>query len=500
MEEKRKISIRKILQMALTIVGAVGCIIAMVSASSLEGEKPLKKLPVLHIRNDRKYHSTEQRKIMDLAIYDRNVDILHTPVSRIDVHGIEQAIKSDPWVADAQVYIDIDRVMQIYVTRRVPVARIFRKDGESYYVDSTLHTMPLSDDYTYYTTVVTNAPDMGNDSAGKSILKQIVTLVKAINADSFWNAQVSQVSMDSAGMFELMPVLGNQKIKIGDTSRLKEKFGNLLAFYKNVLNRIGWDKYDVLDARFHDQVIASPSLPYNGPRDLAISKMNWITSIETTEAQKFHEDSVRAAETKIAAIAAAKAESIERAKKKAAAVAAAAAAAKAAAKAAAPKRYAGKTAKDLKKDKKKEKVDKKSLKTAAAAHKVGDKAAHTVTKAAATGKNKPAPKHDAKGTKAPPAKTAKKEPAKAVAAQKHPAKKDVVKTAQKKPGAHAASAAHPAAKASAKKAPPAKPNKKDDKKKPKTKADKEKDKKKDKKETGKHEAAGKYTYPAAKGH
>jgi len=314
--EKRKISVRKILQLLLTIVGAMGCVLAMVSASTMEGEKPLSKLPLVSISNDRKYHSLEQKKIMDLAIYKRNIDIEHTPVSKLDVRGIERAIETDPWVQNAQVYIDIERVMHIEVTRRVPVARLFRADGVSYYIDSTLHTMPLSDDYTYYTNVVTNVPDLGNDSAGIGLKKQIVRLARFINTDSFWSAQVSQIAIDSAGMFELTPVIGEQKILLGDTSRLADKFANVMAFYKNVLNRIGWDKYQTLDVRFQDQVIAAPSLPYKGPVDKAISKMNWITSIEVTEAQKRHEDSIRTEVNHQAAVAAAKAATAERAQKK----------------------------------------------------------------------------------------------------------------------------------------------------------------------------------------
>jgi len=293
MEQKRKISVRKILQVLLTVVVAVCCMSAMISASKIEGELPLKSLPVVHIKNDRKYQFIEQKEIMNLAVYNRGVDILNTPVSKIDVRGIEKAIKADPWVADAQVYIDIDRVMHMYVTQRVPVARLFGQDGNSYYLDSTLHAMPLSDNYTYYTTVVTNAPEMNSDSAGMVLKSKIVKMVRILQADKFWNAQVSQVLIDSVGMFEFVPVLGNQRIRFGDTTNAAEKLNNLVVFYKNVLNRIGWDKYEVLDVRFNNQVVASPSLPYAGPRDVAVKKMNWISSIEVTEAQKQREDSMR---------------------------------------------------------------------------------------------------------------------------------------------------------------------------------------------------------------
>ena len=113
----------------------------------------------------------------------------------------------------------------------------------------------------------------------------MLCIVRNLQADTFWNTQISQVVMDTAGTFELVPVLGNQKIVFGDTSRMRDKFDNLFAFYKTVLNRIGWDKYETLDLRFKGQVIASPSLPYKGPADKVVDKMNWINTIVAQEAQ-----------------------------------------------------------------------------------------------------------------------------------------------------------------------------------------------------------------------
>jgi len=429
-EKKRKISVRKILQVLLTFVAAAGCIVAMVSASDIEAEKPLKKLPEISIKNDRRYHSVEQKKIMELAIYAKGVDILHTPVSKLDVRGIETTIMSDPWVANAEVYIDIDRVMHINVTRRVPVARVFRADGESYYIDSTLHTMPLSPDYTYYATVVTNAPVINDDSAGRALKGQIVALCRKINTDSFWSAQVSQVALDSNRAFELMPVVGNQKVIFGDTSRMEEKFANLFTFYKNVLNRIGWDKYETLDVRYRGQVVASPMIPYSGPRDAAIKKMNWITSIEVTEAQKAHEDSIRTAQAYAIAVASAKAKAAELATKRARAEAEKKAAGKAAARTAKEKvAKAGKVEKDKKikenpktaaKNAEKAKAVKKAMQKEVVKSKVLPK--KKADKAVAHTKGKATPHHPAAK---PSSKVSPKKAAKSLKEKKKEVKKEI---------------------------------------------------------------------------
>lgn len=297
MATKRKISIRKILQVFITLVVTTGCIIAMVSASKIEDSKTVKSVAV-HIKNDKKYHFIEEKEILDLVINSRNVDIAHTPLSKLDINSMERVILADPWVANAQVFVDNNNVLELYITQRIPVARLFQQNGKSYYLDTTLSIMPLSKSYIYYTTVITNVPEQKNDSASWALRKQLISLVRMIQADSFWSAQISQVIVDSDYTFELIPVLGNHRILFGDASRMKDKLNNLFIFYKNVLNRIGWDKYEILDLRFKGQVVASPSLPYKGPVDKAVVNMNWINSIVETEARNDAMDSVHTAGTK----------------------------------------------------------------------------------------------------------------------------------------------------------------------------------------------------------
>ena len=291
MAKESKISIRKILQVLLTFVVAISCIVAMISAARIEDNKLISSVKI-NIFSDKKYHSIEEKQIMDEALNNRNIDVLHTPVGKLDMQTMEHVLKTDPWIADAQIFVDNNLVLHISVTQRIPVARFFDKTGNSYYIDTTMSTMPLSSKFVCYTPVVTNVPVFGNDSLGMSLKRKIVSMVRNIQADTFWAAQVSQIILDSDYSFEIVPVIGDQKIIFGDTSRMKEKFSNLYTFYKNVLNRIGWDRYETLDLRFKGQVIASPSLPYKGPVDKAVVNMNWVSSIVETEARK---DSARAA-------------------------------------------------------------------------------------------------------------------------------------------------------------------------------------------------------------
>ncbi len=277
MSKKRKISIRRILQLLVTIIVSAGSVIAITSASKIENAKKINGIDV-QIKND-KYHFVDKQQILDMLISNRHIDTAHLTMDKLDIHSMEKIVTANPWIADAQVFVDNSHILHVFATQRVPVARVFEQNGSSYYIDATTYTMPLSTKYVYYTTVVTNVPELRDDSMSNALKAEIITLVRHIAADTFWNAQTSQIILDSDYSFELVPVLGNQRIILGDTSRLNEKFNDLFLFYKNVLSKIGWDKYDMLDVRFKGQVVASPSLPWKAPVDKAMSNMNWVKSI-----------------------------------------------------------------------------------------------------------------------------------------------------------------------------------------------------------------------------
>lgn len=278
MSEKRKISFRKILQLLVTIIVTTGCVLAITSASRIQDKKVVSGIRIA-IRNENDCRFIDKQDVQDMLLANRHINIGSTPIAKIDLHKMEQIAQANPWISDAQVYLDNQQVLYVNVTQRVPALRVFETNGNSYYLDSSLHVLPLSDKYTHYSTIITNAPELKEDSLSKELEAQMLTLVRKIEADSFWNAQIQEIVITPDREFQLIPVMGNHRILLGDTSGLQDKLDNLFAFYQHVLNRIGFDKYQVLDIRFKDQVVASPSLPWKAPKDKAMSDMNWVKSI-----------------------------------------------------------------------------------------------------------------------------------------------------------------------------------------------------------------------------
>jgi cell division protein FtsQ len=51
--------------------------------------------------------------------------------------------------------------------------------------------------------------------------------------------------------------VGNHKIILGDCSDLEQKFKKLFAFYKDGLNKIGWNTYKTINLKYKNQVVCT---------------------------------------------------------------------------------------------------------------------------------------------------------------------------------------------------------------------------------------------------
>lgn len=265
MSEQKKISTKKVFRFLIGAVLVAVFAVALIAASRQQNNKTIKGLEV-RLNDDKELNFLQKKDIETLLLKNRNIRLTQTPVASLDLRLMEEIARTNPWVAKADIYVDNRQVLQVSITQREPVVRIFDVNGGSYYMDSALYTMPVGVGYAYAAPVFTNVPVLRNDSMNTVLRKKIAYMSEMIGRDSFWHAQVTQVEVQPDQTFVLTPLFGNQKIMVGDTDRIKDKLDNVFAFYKNVSDKIGWDKYQMLDARFKGQIVASPAIGYVPPK------------------------------------------------------------------------------------------------------------------------------------------------------------------------------------------------------------------------------------------
>ncbi|RYD51924.1 MAG: hypothetical protein EOP52_07000 [Sphingobacteriales bacterium] len=282
MATKRTVSVRKVLRFLLTVAGVSGLAIAVTSATKQQARHTLNGVDI-RITNAQQVGFITEGDLEELLFRRRHLQPQTMAMAGTDVRRLERIARSNPWIQSAQVYVDQQRVLHIQATQRVPYVRLFETSGESYYLDTALKQLPLSPNYTHYAPVVTGVPHLLDSNGQKRMQAQIVYVVRKLSANPFWRQGVEEIVVREDGDFELIPVLGTHRVILGDTAALDTKLNTLFLFYRNVLNRIGWDRYTVLDARYNGQVVASPSLPWKPPVDRALSNMNWVKTIVTEE-------------------------------------------------------------------------------------------------------------------------------------------------------------------------------------------------------------------------
>ena len=180
---------------------------------------------------------------------------------RFDLWKMEKLLEGNMWVKDARIYFDNKDVLHVKVEQRQPMARVFTSGGRSFYLDESGQAMQLVEQLKISLPVFTGFPERKKWTATDSLLvNDMVALSDFIQKDNFWNAQIGQIDLVTAGPkkwgFELIPLVGNHLIKLGDAKNIEQKFNRLYQFYRQVIPKAGLEKYKIVDVRFAGQVVA----------------------------------------------------------------------------------------------------------------------------------------------------------------------------------------------------------------------------------------------------
>ena len=200
----------------------------------------------------------EKKDVEQLLMKATKGNIKGEAVASFNLHELEQMLEHNTWIDKAELYFDNRDVLHITVTEREPVARIFTTTGSSFYIDSLGRRMPLSDKLSARVPVFTGFSDKKKMTAADSaLLNDVKVTANYIISDPFWTSQVAQIDITTDNSFEMIPLVGNHLVKLGNGDDIDKKFHRLMVFYKQVLSKTGFDKYKVIDVQYKGQVVAS---------------------------------------------------------------------------------------------------------------------------------------------------------------------------------------------------------------------------------------------------
>ena len=138
-------------------------------------EQLIKNLNQINIGNQNKF--IEKSNFFE--IYDRNIN------SQKNINLIESQINKHPQIKDAQVYIQHNGDIDIDLTERIPLVRVFDKN-KTYYLDTDCKPMQLSSRYTSSNIIVNGDLVFFNDN-------EICNLYHRIKTNPFLESLITQI-------------------------------------------------------------------------------------------------------------------------------------------------------------------------------------------------------------------------------------------------------------------------------------------------------------------
>lgn len=247
---------KKVLVATIWMLVGAGTIVLLIAATRQQNAQVCKSVEVT-ITGVNGVNYISEKEVL-AAISGGRPDLLKgARIKTFDLQQLEQLLETNLWIRNAELFFDNSEVLHVEVQERIPVARVFTTDGETFYVDEEGKQLPATSNQIARVPVFTSFPARTVPLSEKDsiLLLQVRDMGAFLVHHDFWMAQVDQVQLTNYEM-ELVPKLGRHDILFGTGTQIEQKFKRLELFYKQVMKKAGWNFYSILDVRYNKQLVA----------------------------------------------------------------------------------------------------------------------------------------------------------------------------------------------------------------------------------------------------
>ena len=179
-----------------------------------------------------------------------NLYPLNKKNSEINTHQIEEALLKNDIIGSVEVVQSVSGKITIKIWQRMPVLRVFSANG-NYFVDKEGMIIPSLPGQAIFVPVAS-----GNIEKSFAV-SELYKFALYLQNDSFWNDLITQIYVRSTKDVEIVPRIGNQRILMGSLDDFEKKLGKLRKFYEQVIPKMGWEKYSVINLKYKNQIVCT---------------------------------------------------------------------------------------------------------------------------------------------------------------------------------------------------------------------------------------------------
>lgn len=249
----KKENVKKIVAfvvLTLVLVGFIGFVEKQTLYKTFQGtEIDIKGVSGVYFVED-----AEITKILEEAFPELKAGLM---LEEVPMKEIEARLLGHPFVKSVEAMLGQKGILNLKISQHQPIARIAQPMGADGYITTEGRVIPTSTSYTSrvlilegnYAEVLMDKGDITAD------MPELMDLIRFITEDDFWNAQITELEVNSKDNIRLFQQVGRQVIEFGDAHDIANKFDRIAVFYKEILPRKGWNAYDRVSVKFKDQIV-----------------------------------------------------------------------------------------------------------------------------------------------------------------------------------------------------------------------------------------------------
>lgn len=189
------------------------------------------------------------------------------PLEEIRTRDLERLIETDPYVSNAEVYINVDGNLLVDIDQRQPLIRVMPNGKEGFFIDHEEMILPLSPHYSPMVLLLTGHVSIA-EKEDENEMRRVATennkpvqnllgFARMVEKHPFWNNQIMQLYSLPGGDYELIPRVGAHQIELGTLDDYEIKLQNLKLLYDQGLKVYGWNSYDKINLKYSNQIICT---------------------------------------------------------------------------------------------------------------------------------------------------------------------------------------------------------------------------------------------------
>ena len=115
---------------------------------------------LININNQYQNHFLNEQDIMAILNSQSGTPVIGTSLSRMPLKTLEQRLKSESFISNAQLFADLKGSLTVEVDLRKPIARIVRSGLPDNYIAEDGTILPISDKYVSRVILVSGSYDL----------------------------------------------------------------------------------------------------------------------------------------------------------------------------------------------------------------------------------------------------------------------------------------------------------------------------------------------------